>query len=113
MGEEEQVSKIRPPSMLDALIPIISLVILLGTAVYLYGSDATGGPIQVALILCTMIAGLVGLKNGLSWEDMGHAAVEGISTAMGDLEEAKGREMENIRETGSVSLTMSELRRKY
>ena len=52
-------------------------------AVYLYGSDATGGPIQVALILCTLVAGLVGLKNGHRWEDMGHAAVEGISTAMG------------------------------
>jgi hypothetical protein len=77
MGEEEQVSKIRTPAMLDAFIPIISLVNLLGTAVYLYGSGATGGPIQVALILCTMIAGLVGLKNGHSWEDMGHAAVEG------------------------------------
>lgn len=69
--------------MVDALIPIISLIVLLGGAIFLYGDDATSGPTQVALILCTMIAGLVGLKNGHRWEDMGHAAVEGISTAMG------------------------------
>ncbi len=49
----------------------------------MYGLDATGGPILVALILCTMIAGLVGLNNDHCWEDLGHAAVEDISTEMG------------------------------
>ena len=81
--EEESRREIRPLTFIDALIPILALIILLGGAVSLYGSDAIGGPIQVALILCMMIAGLVGLKNGHGWEDMGHAAVEGISTAMG------------------------------
>ncbi len=74
---------IKPPSFLDALIPIIALVILLGSAIYLYGADSTSGPVQVALILCMMIAGLIGLKNGHKWEDMGKAAVDGISSAMG------------------------------
>jgi len=74
---------IRPPSITDALIPIISLIILLAGAIYLYGDGATSGPTQVALLLATMIAGLIGLKNGFRWEDMGHAAVEGISTALG------------------------------
>ena len=49
----------------------------------MYGDEGTSGPIQVALILCTLVAGLIGLKNGHRWEDMGKAAVEGISTAMG------------------------------
>jgi carbamate kinase len=31
--------------------------------VFLYGDGATSGPTQVALILCTMIAGLIGLKT--------------------------------------------------
>ena len=74
---------IKPPSYLDALIPIITLIILLASAVYLYGSDGTAGPIQVALMMSMMVAGLVGLKNGHKWEDMGKAAVEGISQAMG------------------------------
>ncbi len=83
MKEEEPTQNIRQPTMFDALIPIIALIIFLIFAIYLYGADSTGGPIQVALLLCTVIAGLVGLKNGHSWDDMGHAAVEGISTAMG------------------------------
>ena len=79
----EKNTSIRPPSYLDALIPIIVLIILLASAVILYGADGTTGPIQVALMLSMMVAGLVGLKNGHKWEDMGKAAVEGISTAMG------------------------------
>jgi NhaC family Na+:H+ antiporter len=84
MSENKESNQtIRPPSMMDALIPIISLIVLLAGAVMLYGSDATAGPTQVALMLCAMIAALVGLKNGHTWEDMGHAAVEGVSTALG------------------------------
>jgi len=79
----DKENKIRPPSYADALIPIVVLVILLASAVYLYGADGTAGPIQVALMLSMMVAGLVGLKNGHKWEDMGKAAVDGISTAMG------------------------------
>ncbi len=87
MTEENRIdankSQIRPPSMMDALIPILSLIILLAGAIYLYGDEAISGPTQVALLLTTMIAGLVGLKNGFRWEDMGHAAVEGIAAALG------------------------------
>ncbi|MBK5108742.1 MAG: hypothetical protein JJE12_11450 [Anaerolineales bacterium] len=43
-------TNIRPPSYLDALIPIVVLIILLASAVYLYGADGTSGPIQVALM---------------------------------------------------------------
>lgn len=74
---------IKSPSFLDALIHIIALVILLGSAIYLYGADSTAGPVHVALILCMMIAGLVGLKNGHNREDVGKAAGDGISSAMG------------------------------
>lgn len=80
---EEKKREIKPPTMIDALIPIIALIVLLAGAVFLYGDEATSGPTQVALLLSMMIAGLVGLKNGHRWEDMGHAAGEGISTALG------------------------------
>jgi len=84
MTEQEKMElEITPPTMLDALIPIGSLIVLLALAIIIYGDEGTSGPIQVALIICTLIAGLIGLKNGHRWEDMGHAAVEGISTAMG------------------------------
>jgi hypothetical protein len=41
--KREQDSKIKPPSMLDALIPVIALVVMLISAVYLYGGAPTGG----------------------------------------------------------------------
>jgi NhaC family Na+:H+ antiporter len=84
MSEEGNVqNRIKPPTLLDALIPIIFLIVLLASAVYLYGADGIGGPIQVALMLSMMIAGLIGLKNGHKWAEMGKAAVDGISQAMG------------------------------
>ena len=79
----EEKRRITPPTMWDALIPIGSLIVLLAMAVILFGADGIGGPIQVALMICTIIAMLVGKKNGHSMADMAHAAVEGISTAMG------------------------------
>jgi len=80
---EEKERTIKPPSFLDALIPIVVLAILLASAIILYGEDGIAGPIQVALMMSMLIGGLVGLKNGHRWADMGKAAVEGISTAMG------------------------------
>ncbi len=74
---------LKTASTLDALIPVIALVALLGASVYLYGGDAIGGPVQVALILCAMLAGMIGYKNGHSVEKLGKAAVDSISTAIG------------------------------
>jgi NhaC family Na+:H+ antiporter len=73
----------RAPSLVDALIPIVVLVVLLGSAVYLYGGDAIVGPVQVALIITAIIAGLIGVKNGHSIDKIGKAAVDSISTAVG------------------------------
>jgi len=80
---EDKVKVIQPPSLLDALIPIIVLVILLVGSIILYGDAGITGPIQVALILTALVAMTIGLKNGHRWEDMGKAAVEGIASAMG------------------------------
>ena len=70
---------LKTASTLDALIPVIALVALLGASVYLY--DAIGGPVQVALILCAMLAGMIGYKNGHSVEKLGKAAVDSISAS--------------------------------
>jgi NhaC family Na+:H+ antiporter len=53
---KENQKTIRPPSYLEALIPIVTLIILLASAIYLYGVDDTSGPIQVALMLSMMVA---------------------------------------------------------
>lgn len=82
-NEEKNTKVIKPPSLLDALIPTISLILLLAGSIFLYGDAGIEGPIQVALILTSLVAMAIGLKNGYTWANMGRAAVEGIASAMG------------------------------
>ncbi|MDA5495657.1 Na+/H+ antiporter NhaC family protein [Yersinia intermedia] len=74
---------IKPPSYLDAITPMLSLVILVGASVALFGLQAVNGPLQVALILCTMITSVIIMKNGHSWEDIAQSTRKGISTVVG------------------------------
>jgi NhaC family Na+:H+ antiporter len=53
----------------------------IGGSLLLFGLDALDGPIQVALILCSMVAALVALKNGYTWEDVQRAA-QGAMTSI-------------------------------
>ena len=69
--------------MLDAIIPVIALIGLIALSVYLFGLDATNGPLQVALFTAMTIAALIAHKNGYSYPAIGDAVIGGISTAMG------------------------------
>ena len=73
----------RPPTLLDALLPVIVLITLISLTIVLFGVDATLGPLQVALLLSAAFASLIALKNGYSVASIADAAVGGISTAMG------------------------------
>ena len=77
------MSTTRSPSLIDALIPVVSLVGMLGVSVYLFGSDSSSGPNQIVLTLAAAIAAIVAIKNGHEWPDILQAIVAGISTAMG------------------------------
>ncbi len=70
-------------SLLDALIPIAALMIMLFTSVRFYGSDSSYGANQIALILGTAIASLIGFKNGFSWKEIEQGIAKGIATAYG------------------------------
>jgi len=71
------------PSLLDALIPLVMLILLLGLSVYLYGSDSSYGPNQIALFVAAGIALVIGLKNGHRWSALEQAMVHGISLSLG------------------------------
>ena len=73
----------RPPSLLDALIPLGALALLIGGSLALFGLDALDGPIQVALILCVLVAGLVAMKNGASWADVERASAASLASITG------------------------------
>lgn len=74
---------IKPPTMLDALIPVISLILMLALSVYLFGSDSSSGPNQIVLTLGAAIAAIVAMQNGHTWPKILKAIISGISTAMG------------------------------
>jgi NhaC family Na+:H+ antiporter len=69
--------------MLDALIPVVALIALIGLTIALFGTDATGGPLQVALFGSAVVAGAVAYKNGLSSTRVREAAIGGVSSALG------------------------------
>jgi NhaC family Na+:H+ antiporter len=73
----------RAPSMLDALIPVGTLVVLIGLTIGLFGTDATGGPLQVALFSSALVAGAVAFKNGHTAAQVRDAAIGGVSSALG------------------------------
>jgi len=72
----------RPPSLLDSLIPVVALIVLIGLALSLFGTDATSGPLQVALLLSAYVAALVARKNGHTFIHIADAIVGGVSSAM-------------------------------
>jgi Na+:H+ antiporter, NhaC family len=83
MGETDVATGRRPPSFLDALSPVLVLIGLLALTIALFGTDATNGPLQVALLTSAMFAGLVALKNGYTTATLRDAAIGGVTSAMG------------------------------
>ncbi|MBW3549397.1 MAG: Na+/H+ antiporter NhaC [Proteobacteria bacterium] len=72
----------REPSLLQALVPLLFLSAALAGAVYLYGDNASYGANQISLLLAGGIAALVGLRNGMRWEDLQESLVQGVSLAV-------------------------------
>jgi Na+:H+ antiporter, NhaC family len=66
----DSARNLKEPSYADAIIPLLTLVVLIAASVALFGMDAVGGPMEVALIFSSMVAALIVLKNGYSWEDV-------------------------------------------
>jgi NhaC family Na+:H+ antiporter len=73
----------RPPSLLDAVLPIVVLIGLLALTIAFFGVDATNGPLQVALLLSAAFASLIAFKNGYTVAAIRDATVGGVTTAMG------------------------------
>ena len=67
---------------MDALIPLLFMIVLLAMSIVLFGIDAAIGPLQVALFMSAVVAAIVAHKNGHSWEKLGEEIVKGISLAM-------------------------------
>ena len=73
----------RRPSLLDALAPVVVLILLIALTIASFGVSATDGPLQVALMLSAAFASLIAFKNGYTAIAVADAAVGGVSTAVG------------------------------
>ncbi len=76
-------SQPQEPSLGQALLPVLTLIGLLASSVYLFGDGSSSGPNQIALILAAMVAALVGWRNGHTWKGLQEGIVHGISLATG------------------------------
>ena len=72
----------KSPTLVDAIIPIIVLIIMLSISVYLYGDNSSYGANQIALILSASIAAIIAIKNGYSWKEVESGIVKGIGMGM-------------------------------
>lgn len=77
------MNNIKEPSLLDAVIPLFLLVLMMGSAVYLFADDSSYGPNQISLLMAMGIAAVIGLKNGHTWKSIEEGIVKGISMSLG------------------------------
>ncbi|NVP56700.1 Na+/H+ antiporter NhaC family protein [Mycoplana rhizolycopersici] len=73
---------LRPPSLLDALTPCVTLIVLLALSYLLFGDTASSGPNQIALVFCGLVAAGIAYKNGMAWSGIREAVVQGIATGL-------------------------------
>ena len=73
----------KQPSLFQALVPLMALIVMLASSVYLFGEDSSYGPNQIALLVASGIAVIIGFRNGFSWSQIEEGITEGISVALG------------------------------
>ena len=72
----------KTPTLIDAIIPIIVLIIMLSVSVYLYGDDSAYGAKQSGVIVSASIGAIIAIKNGYSWKEVESGIVKGIGMGM-------------------------------
>jgi NhaC family Na+:H+ antiporter len=80
---DEEPQGPRAPSLLDAILPVVVLIVLIALTIWLFGVSATDGPLQVALLLSAAFASLIAFKNGFTVAAVADAAVGGVTSAVG------------------------------
>jgi NhaC family Na+:H+ antiporter len=75
-------SKIKAPTLIQSLIPIVVLIVLLSLNVRFFGDDTLSGSNQIAPILAATVAGLIASFLGHNWIDVRAVVVKSIGSAM-------------------------------
>ena len=70
------------PTLLQAFIPIVCLIIMLSLNVVIFGEDTLSGANQIALLLSAAIAGIIAVRLRLKWATILDHIVKSIGSAM-------------------------------
>lgn len=76
------ISEKKSPNFLVALVPIVVLVALLVVNVKIYEDNATFGPNQIALLVASAVAAIIGLRMKYSWDELQNGIVKSIKSAL-------------------------------
>lgn len=63
-------------------LPIIVLVLLLATNVFLFGDNALGGANQIALLMAASVAAIISVIKGVQWNHLFDGVLKSISSAL-------------------------------
>lgn len=69
------------PTLIQALAPLVALFAMLAASVYLFADNASYGANQIALLLAGALAAVIGLRNGLRWQTLEAAVIQGIAAS--------------------------------
>ncbi|HLG46697.1 MAG TPA: Na+/H+ antiporter NhaC family protein [Reyranella sp.] len=76
--------KTRPPlSLIEAIVPVASLILLVGLSYYLFKDGGMNGPNQVGMVMATMITVFLGWRRGHTLHELSDAAVASVSSGIG------------------------------
>ncbi len=79
-------SKQKVPSLIEALTPIIFLIILLVINIWIFGTDGLDGSNQIVLLISSAIAAAVAIfRLHIPWERLQDGMVKSISSAMSSI----------------------------
>lgn len=70
-------------SLVEAIIPVASLVLLVGLSYYLFEDEGANGPNQVGMVVATMIAVFLAWWRGYTLHELSDAAIASVSSGMG------------------------------
>lgn len=83
-GQQTQIPSdgTKDPSMLDAFIPLLVLILLLASSTYFFGSESSSGANQIAMFIASGVAILIAIKNGHRWSALEHSIAHGVSVTV-------------------------------
>jgi NhaC family Na+:H+ antiporter len=73
---------IRQLTMAEAAVPIVALIVLVGLSFYLFGDAGAKGPNQVALVMASLVALVIGRRAGYTADQLRDAAIASVTTGV-------------------------------